>query len=132
MVASTGVATFIAGVAGLLQSDLYVAIAALAIAALLGSLALYRQLRMSATVPADVAVRHVSRAVDIVTNGELVGGDARAVPRQLPAAVAHFAGRVGELAALSGLLRGRADTGGTVVISAIGGTAGVGKPNPEN
>jgi tetratricopeptide (TPR) repeat protein len=49
------------------------------------------------------------------------------VPQQLPAAVAHFAGRVGELAMLTGLLRGRADTGGTVVISAIGGTAGVGK-----
>src|SRR5262249_25160738 len=32
-----------------------------------------------------------------------------------------------ELATLSGLLRGRADTGGTVVISAIGGTAGGGK-----
>jgi tetratricopeptide (TPR) repeat protein len=49
------------------------------------------------------------------------------VPRQLPAAVAHFAGRSGELAALTGLVCGRADTGGTVVISAIGGTAGVGK-----
>jgi tetratricopeptide (TPR) repeat protein len=41
--------------------------------------------------------------------------------------VAHFAGRSGELATLTGLLRGRADAGGTVVISAIGGTAGVGK-----
>jgi tetratricopeptide (TPR) repeat protein len=49
------------------------------------------------------------------------------MPQQLPAAVAHFAGRAGELATLTGLLRGRADTGGTVVISAIGGTAGVGK-----
>jgi len=49
------------------------------------------------------------------------------VPRQLPAAVAHFAGRTPELATLTGLLHGRADTGGTVVISAIGGTAGVGK-----
>jgi hypothetical protein len=58
---------------------------------------------------------------------EQAGADARAVPRQLPAAVAHFAGRVGELATLSGLLRGRADTGGTVVISAVSGTAGVGK-----
>jgi tetratricopeptide (TPR) repeat protein len=48
-------------------------------------------------------------------------------PRHLPAAVAHFAGRSGELAVLTGLLRGRAGTGGTVVISAIGGTAGVGK-----
>jgi tetratricopeptide (TPR) repeat protein len=49
------------------------------------------------------------------------------VPRQLPAAVSHFAGRAGELAKLNRLLRGRADTGGTVAISAIGGTAGVGK-----
>jgi tetratricopeptide (TPR) repeat protein len=49
------------------------------------------------------------------------------VPQQLPAAVPHFAGRVGELSTLAGLLRGRADSGGTVVISAIGGTAGVGK-----
>src|SRR5215813_569113 len=49
------------------------------------------------------------------------------VPQQLPAAVAHFAGRVGELAMLTGLLHGRAERGGTVVISAIGGTAGVGK-----
>jgi hypothetical protein len=44
---------------------------------------------------------------------ELAGADARAVPRQLPAAVAHFAGRSGELATLSGLLRGRAEAGGT-------------------
>jgi hypothetical protein len=52
------------------------------------------------------------------------------VPQQLPAAVAHFAGRVGELAMLTGLLRGRADTGATVVLSAVSGTAGVGKPKP--
>src|SRR5262249_55882905 len=58
---------------------------------------------------------------------ELPGVDARAVPRQLPAAVSHFAGRAGELAALTGLLRARADAGGTVVISAVSGTAGVGK-----
>jgi hypothetical protein len=49
------------------------------------------------------------------------------IPQQLPAAVPHFAGRVGELARLTGLLRGRAERDGTVVISAIGGTAGVGK-----
>ena len=49
-------------------------------------------------------------------------------PRQLPAAVAGFTGRAAELAALTGLL-GHPDKGhpGTVVISAIGGTAGVGK-----
>src|SRR5262249_55459177 len=58
---------------------------------------------------------------------ELAGTDARAVPRQLPAAVSHFAGRVGELATLSGLLRGRGGAGGPVVISAVSGTAGVGK-----
>ncbi|HTA11601.1 MAG TPA: BTAD domain-containing putative transcriptional regulator, partial [Streptosporangiaceae bacterium] len=55
------------------------------------------------------------------------GGVVRVVPRQLPAAVAHFTGRGGELSMLSGALErlGRAD--GTVVISAIGGTPGVGK-----
>jgi hypothetical protein len=58
---------------------------------------------------------------------ELTGPGTRVVPRQLPRAVAHFAGRGDELAALTRLLRGRTDTGGTVVISSIGGTAGVGK-----
>ncbi len=48
------------------------------------------------------------------------------VPRQLPAAVAGFTGRAEELAALTAILD-QAGTPGTVVISAIGGTAGVGK-----
>jgi DNA-binding SARP family transcriptional activator len=49
-------------------------------------------------------------------------------PRQLPAAVAGFTGRATELAALTGMLdQAGADAPGTVVISAIGGTAGVGK-----
>jgi AAA ATPase domain len=50
------------------------------------------------------------------------------VPRELPGLVRHFVGREGELAALSALadqVPGRAP--GPVVISAIGGTAGVGK-----
>jgi DNA-binding SARP family transcriptional activator len=55
------------------------------------------------------------------------GADAPAtdVPRQLPAAVRHFAGRAEELATLSRV----ADEagGGPVLISAIEGTAGVGK-----
>jgi DNA-binding SARP family transcriptional activator/Tfp pilus assembly protein PilF len=52
---------------------------------------------------------------------------ADAVPRQLPAAVPHFAGRAAELEALTGMLDDGAGTGGAVVLSAIGGTAGVGK-----
>jgi tetratricopeptide (TPR) repeat protein len=53
------------------------------------------------------------------------------VPRQLPTRVPHFAGRAGELAQLDGVVDAAASdqaTGATgVVISAIGGTAGVGK-----
>jgi tetratricopeptide (TPR) repeat protein len=53
------------------------------------------------------------------------------VPRQLPTRVPHFAGRAEELAMLDGVLDAAASdqvTGATgVVISAIGGTAGVGK-----
>ncbi|MBF9127721.1 tetratricopeptide repeat protein [Plantactinospora sp. S1510] len=48
------------------------------------------------------------------------------VPRQLPAAARHFAGRAGPLAALNALLDDAA-AANTAVISAIGGTAGVGK-----
>jgi DNA-binding SARP family transcriptional activator/Flp pilus assembly protein TadD len=56
------------------------------------------------------------------------GGTAPAVPRVLPSAVADFTGREDELAALTALLE-HADrrAPGTAVISAIGGTAGVGK-----
>jgi DNA-binding SARP family transcriptional activator/Tfp pilus assembly protein PilF len=51
-----------------------------------------------------------------------------AVPRELPAGIAHFTGRTSELAALNGLLDTAGDQmPGTVVSSAIGGTAGVGK-----
>jgi hypothetical protein len=67
---------------------------------------------------------------ELATTDEDLGAAARrqgGVPQQLPAAVAHLAGRAGELATLTGLLRGRADRGGTVVISAMSGTAGVGK-----
>jgi tetratricopeptide (TPR) repeat protein len=50
-----------------------------------------------------------------------------AVPRQLPVAVAGFAGRAAELEALTSLLEEAALPGGTVVISAIDGMAGIGK-----
>ena len=50
------------------------------------------------------------------------------VPRQLPTAVADFTGRADELAALTRMLdQAGADGPGTVAISAIGGTAGIGK-----
>ena len=55
-------------------------------------------------------------------------GAAPGVPRQLPPAVAGFTGRSAELAALTGLLdRSAEQAPAAVVISAIGGTAGVGK-----
>jgi tetratricopeptide (TPR) repeat protein len=49
-----------------------------------------------------------------------------AVPRQLPATVVGFTGRTGQLAELNALLSGPAPAS-AVVVSAIGGTAGVGK-----
>ncbi|WFE64717.1 tetratricopeptide repeat protein [Micromonospora sp. WMMD714] len=49
------------------------------------------------------------------------------VPRQLPAAVRHFAGRTAPLAALTALLAEPPGPPGTVPISTVGGTAGVGK-----
>ncbi len=48
-----------------------------------------------------------------------------AVPRQLPATVRHFTGRIAELAVLTSMLDRGAEL--TVVILAIAGTAGVGK-----
>jgi DNA-binding SARP family transcriptional activator/Flp pilus assembly protein TadD len=48
-------------------------------------------------------------------------------PRELPAPVQHFVGRTKELKQLARLMDGQGETPGAVVISAIGGTAGVGK-----
>jgi DNA-binding SARP family transcriptional activator/tetratricopeptide (TPR) repeat protein len=55
--------------------------------------------------------------------------DAGMVARQLPAGVRHFAGRTDELKALTDLVEGMdpAAPGGTVVISTIDGTPGIGK-----
>jgi tetratricopeptide (TPR) repeat protein/transcriptional regulator with XRE-family HTH domain len=55
------------------------------------------------------------------------GRPARPVPRQLPGPVRQFTGRERELAALTGLLDRAGSTPAAVVISAIEGTAGVGK-----
>lgn len=53
------------------------------------------------------------------------------VPHQLPAHTPHFVGRASELATLTSLLDKPADpsqpAAGTLIISAIGGTAGIGK-----
>jgi DNA-binding SARP family transcriptional activator/tetratricopeptide (TPR) repeat protein len=49
------------------------------------------------------------------------------VPRQLPTPVRHFTGRADELKVLTGLLDETSTAGGTVVVSAIAGTAGIGK-----
>jgi DNA-binding SARP family transcriptional activator/Tfp pilus assembly protein PilF len=56
-------------------------------------------------------------------------GPVAGVPRQLPAQVRHFVGRAQELAELTGLLELVTDEteSAPVVISAVGGTAGVGK-----
>jgi DNA-binding SARP family transcriptional activator/tetratricopeptide (TPR) repeat protein len=70
----------------------------------------------------------------ILAGDPTLAGSARAgdrpatVPRELPAPVAGFVGRGEELAALTALLdRSSGPTCAAIVISAIGGTAGVGK-----
>jgi DNA-binding SARP family transcriptional activator len=62
------------------------------------------------------------------TAAAAAGQPSRPAPRQLPAAVPGFTGRAEELAALTRMLDDTEAAGpGTVVISAIGGMAGVGK-----
>jgi tetratricopeptide (TPR) repeat protein len=68
-----------------------------------------------------------SRAGPRPGGGRGPGAAGPVVPRQLPGAVPRFAGRVAELAELTGRLDQVAGGSETVVISAIGGTAGVGK-----
>lgn len=80
-------------------------------------------------VPPGPELRQVQQRV---LTGELRSAERRSrpgavVPHQLPVAVRHFTGREKELSALSDLVGGMAETGGTAVISAIGGTAGIGK-----
>lgn len=68
--------------------------------------------QLAAAVPAGPAAAHAEPVI----------------PRQLPGTVRQFTGRAEELTALTRLLdRTDAGAGGPVVISAIGGTAGVGK-----
>lgn len=56
-----------------------------------------------------------------------VGNVERVVPRQLPPAPRRFAGREVELGVLTDMLDTAAESGATVVVSAIGGVGGIGK-----
>jgi tetratricopeptide (TPR) repeat protein/transcriptional regulator with XRE-family HTH domain len=58
---------------------------------------------------------------------QLLAATAHVAPRQLPAALGHFVGRAAELARLNTLLGDATSRHRTAVISAIGGSAGVGK-----
>ncbi len=88
--------------------------------------------------PYPSSLRALTRALGLpeAAGPELVaryraGGDPSAaegsVPRQLPTAVPHFAGRASELALLDRALEDVDHGANGVVVSVIGGTAGVGK-----
>ena len=59
--------------------------------------------------------------------GAAPAAQATVVPRQLPAGVAHFAGRTAELAELQAWQHEAASADGAVKVLVIGGTAGAGK-----
>ncbi|MFF4258783.1 BTAD domain-containing putative transcriptional regulator [Streptomyces sp. NPDC001663] len=74
-------------------------------------------------------LRPPAPSVQTVSRPSLPHGPATAAPAELPHDTAGFAGRTGELARLHALLPPEQDRGPTnaVVISAIGGAAGIGK-----
>jgi tetratricopeptide (TPR) repeat protein/transcriptional regulator with XRE-family HTH domain len=78
---------------------------------------------------ADALRLSVDELEELLTGGGGEGSRAAlTLPRQLPAAVTGFSGRAMELKALTAMMEEAGAGGpGTVVISAIGGTAGVGK-----
>jgi DNA-binding SARP family transcriptional activator len=63
----------------------------------------------------------------VVVPGMPVAAQAPAAQSLLPAPVRHFAGRADQLRALDGLLDEESQSGAAVLISAIDGTAGIGK-----
>ena len=81
---------------------------------------------VAASTVAASTVAASTVAAGFVRVGAGAAGPQTAVPRQLPAAAWHFAGRSEELKSLTSLLDD-ADGRGTVLISAIGGMPGVGK-----
>jgi DNA-binding SARP family transcriptional activator len=85
------------------------------------------QQRMLAADPVLAVASPLPAPAPAPAPGAMVSA-AAGVPRQLPAAIPLFVGRSDELAALDRLLdQSPGGTPGTVLISAIGGTAGVGK-----
>jgi transcriptional regulator with XRE-family HTH domain/tetratricopeptide (TPR) repeat protein len=109
-----------------------------------------RSLDLTETASADLVLRYragrrtASPSASVPAQHQLVGDEEQppaspgagadgvvrgaVVPRQLPPAVASFAGRAGELAVLDQWLGGAlGDPARAMVISAIGGMAGVGK-----
>lgn len=74
--------------------------------------------------------RYVVQAGTIQGGVNVHDGRGRVVPRQLPAAPGSFAGRRNELAQLTTALDSTGP-GGAVVISAIGGTAGLGSRSQD-
>jgi tetratricopeptide (TPR) repeat protein/transcriptional regulator with XRE-family HTH domain len=81
-------------------------------------------LDLSGTIRAEFIAGASRRLPGTAPGQSPPAGRTPVVPRQLPLTVPAFAGRTSELAALSQVLT---RPGGTAVIAAIGGTAGVGK-----
>jgi DNA-binding SARP family transcriptional activator len=75
----------------------------------------------------DLQGKILHSAASLAAPSPTIRAEARqTVPRQLPAGVRHFAGRKSELSQLDSLLSQQVP-GGTVVVTAISGTGGIGK-----
>jgi DNA-binding SARP family transcriptional activator/tetratricopeptide (TPR) repeat protein len=74
----------------------------------------------------DLQEKILHADVSLAVPSTIRAGTQRTIPRQLPAGVRHFAGRESELSQLDSLLDQQVP-GGTVVITAISGTGGIGK-----
>jgi DNA-binding SARP family transcriptional activator len=84
--------------------------------------------RAADTPPSAPAPAAPEQAVAELAEQDAATSQSPAGPWQLPAPVGHFTGRSAELAELTGMLDREADQAeGLVIISAIEGTAGVGK-----
>lgn len=93
-----------------------------------GTSARYRQARV--VIKETDTIAWICLPDDLGRPGKTVASASPAfttVPRQLPKAIGGFAGRHAELDTLTDLLEQTREAGGTVVISAIEGTAGIGK-----